>query len=304
LAATTLLTKAERQAIETLSAKRTEKEQGGVDQTEFLNDQLLSTECSALNWPEPGMSEKTGTPSGDSTISLVTGGGLEIGPSQASSFSSRPCPSLLIRFPTAVRTRDLPPLSNFRVTFVSSPFSPKSSSWSNSMSTRAKQKKAQLRQETETLNKKRQQIAECEALEDAMTIVPMFKKFDRNGIRATLLAMQKCPEELEEFTFNLIETHMKTLYEETWGWEPDEKAAELYEPPARFIFAVPDVDPPEPFGFIHYRFEMDRTETALYINDIHVRDDVMGRGLGRVLLQAVEFLALKLRLDAVIVTVL
>jgi GNAT superfamily N-acetyltransferase len=172
------------------------------------------------------------------------------------------------------------------------------------MATRAKQKKAQLRQETETLNKKRAQLEECKAIEDAMTIVPMFKKFDRNGIKSTFLSMKKCPEELEEFTFNVIENHLKTLYEETWGWEGDEKAAELYDSSARFLFAVPDVDPPEPFGFVHYRFELDRTETALYIYDIHVRDDVMGKGLGKALLQTLEFLALKLRLDAVIVTIL
>jgi ribosomal protein S18 acetylase RimI-like enzyme len=171
------------------------------------------------------------------------------------------------------------------------------------MSTRAKQKKAQIKQETEMLNKKRAQIAECEEIEDPLALVPVFKTFDRNGIKGSLVAAKKCPEELEEFAFNLIEKHMKDIYEETWGWDPDAKAAELYEPSARFIFAVPDADPPYPLAFIHYRFEMNDAVTAAYIYDVHVADEAIRKGLGKLLVQAVEFISLKLKLDAVLVTV-
>jgi GNAT superfamily N-acetyltransferase len=170
------------------------------------------------------------------------------------------------------------------------------------MSTRAKQKKAQIKQETEMLNKKRNQIAQCEEIEDPLELIPIFKKFDRNGLKVSLFAAKKCPEELEDFTFNLIEKHMKAIYEEAWGWDADAKAAELYDTSARFIFAAPDTDPPYPVAFVHYRFELNQAETAVYIYDIHVSEEAAGKGLGKFLVQAVEFIGLKLKVDAVIVT--
>ena len=45
---------------------------------------------------------------------------------------------------------------------------------------RAKAKKAAIKAETEMINRKRNQIAECEKIEDALSLVPMFKKFNKN----------------------------------------------------------------------------------------------------------------------------
>ena len=77
------------------------------------------------------------------------------------------------------------------------------------MSTKAKAKRAEIRRQTELINQKRKQIEECNALEDALELVPMFKKFDRNGVKATLVAASRCPEEFEECAFKLIEHNMK-----------------------------------------------------------------------------------------------
>jgi GNAT superfamily N-acetyltransferase len=166
------------------------------------------------------------------------------------------------------------------------------------MSTRAKAKKKERQQETNLLNAKRALMNECEQIEDPLALVPMFKSFNKNGISATLVSANKCPEEFEEALFNMIEKHMKGIYENTWGWNPDNKLAELFHDSARFILAFVESSP-QPIGFVHYRFELDRAEASAYIGDIHVDEAYQGKGLGKFMLQSVEFIALKLKLDAV-----
>ena len=171
------------------------------------------------------------------------------------------------------------------------------------MSTKAKAKRAEIRRQTELINQKRKQIEECNALEDALELVPMFKKFDRNGVKATLVAASRCPEEFEECAFKLIEHNMKQIYENSWGWKPEAKEAELFDESARFIFAFVE-EKPQPVGFVHYRFELEKSETSAFIYDIHLEEAYRSKGLGKWMLQAVEFIALKMKLDCVMVTLL
>ena len=167
--------------------------------------------------------------------------------------------------------------------------------------TKAQAKKQKLREQSQQLTAKRAQMKECLEIEDALALVPMFKNFNRNGLKATLVAASKLPEEFEECCFNMIETNMKTIYENSWGWKPEAKEAELYAEDARFILAFVE-DKPLPVAFVHYRFEMDFLETSALIYDIHIESEYRGKGLGKWMLQAVEFIALKCKLDAVIVT--
>jgi GNAT superfamily N-acetyltransferase len=169
------------------------------------------------------------------------------------------------------------------------------------MATRAKAKKEQIRQETELLNQKRAQMAECEAIEDVLAQAPVFKSFKGRELRATLVAARKCPEEFLDSAFQLVETHMKRIYEDTWGWKPEAKEAELCAEAARFIFAFVE-EQPYPIAFIHYRFELAKTELSAVIYDVHVGETFQRKGLGKFMLQALEIVSLKLKLDSVEVT--
>jgi GNAT superfamily N-acetyltransferase len=169
------------------------------------------------------------------------------------------------------------------------------------MTSRAKAKKAERLQETNLLNAKRALIEECEGIEDPLEMFPSFKSFNRNGISVTLAAAKQCPEEFEDALLTLVEKNMKVIYENTWGWEPDKKAGELRDPSARFILAFVE-ETPLPIGFIHYRFELEKTEASAFIYEIHLEAEYCGKGLGRFMLQCLEFIALRLKLDAVIVT--
>jgi GNAT superfamily N-acetyltransferase len=168
---------------------------------------------------------------------------------------------------------------------------------------RAKAKKEQIRQETELLNRKRLQLQECEAIEDLLTRAPFFKKFNGKAFSANLISVKKLPAEFEQWAFRTIETHMKDIYEETWGWKPEIKEAELVEESARFLFAFVEGQP-YPVGFIHFRFELARSELSTVIWDLHVEETYQRKGLGKFLLQAVEIVSLDLKVDSLQVTLL
>jgi GNAT superfamily N-acetyltransferase len=169
------------------------------------------------------------------------------------------------------------------------------------MATRAKTKKEQIRQETELLNRKRAQMAACESIEDVLSEAPFFKSFKGRDLRATLVAARKCPEEFLDSAFQLVETHMKAIYEDTWGWKPEAKEAELSAEAARFIFAFVE-EQPYPIAFIHYQFELTKAELSSVVYDIHVGEAFQRKGLGKFMLQALEIVSLRLKLDSVQVT--
>ncbi|KAH0792511.1 N-alpha-acetyltransferase 40 [Histomonas meleagridis] len=168
------------------------------------------------------------------------------------------------------------------------------------MSTKAKARKEERKKETEMLNRKRQLIKDCEQIEDLLTLVPMFKEFNKNGINAEIAAFNKFPEGILEWALKLIETNMKTIYENTWGWNPDSKEGELIHESARFLIAFSNK---EPIGFIHFRFELENGEASSFIYDIQIEPKYFRKGLGRFLLQAVELITLKQKLDSVMLSI-
>lgn len=173
------------------------------------------------------------------------------------------------------------------------------------MSTRAKAKKLARQQETAMLNTKRKLVEEAEACENLLELVPMFTKFNKNDIHAELKSFNHVPEDdetghYEEWAFSLVKKNMKDIYEKTWGWNEEVKEAEFYHDSSRFIIAFLGKIP---IGFIHFRFELDHQKTTTYIYDIHVEEELRQKGLGKYLVQAVEFITLKLHLDMVAVTV-
>jgi ribosomal protein S18 acetylase RimI-like enzyme len=170
---------------------------------------------------------------------------------------------------------------------------------------RAKARKEQLRQETELLNRKRVQLQECEAIADLLALAPIFKKFRGKLFSANLISvrgLEDC-EEFAEWAFKIVELHMRAIYEDTWGWNPEAKRSDLEDESARFLFAFVE-EHPYPVGFVHFRFELAHAELSTVVWDLHVDGQYQRQGLGRYLLQAVEIISLKLKADAVQVTLM
>lgn len=167
---------------------------------------------------------------------------------------------------------------------------------------KAQLRKQKIKEETELLNSKKKLISDAEAIEDLLADIPMFKNFDKNGLKCTVTAYNSCPEELKDWVYEITARHMQKYYENSWGWSDKNKKIELFEEHSRYLIAK-QVDTNRPIGFIHIRFEMEYKETTCYVYEIQIEDEFQRHGLGRFLLQAAEFIALKRKMESVMLTV-
>jgi ribosomal protein S18 acetylase RimI-like enzyme len=165
---------------------------------------------------------------------------------------------------------------------------------------RAKARKEKLKEETTLLNAKRQLISEAEAIPDLLSDHPMFRQFNRNGLSCTVTFYTSCPLEYQDWIFAITARNMKEYYDTAWGWSDKNKRQELFEEHSRYLIATVDN---APIGFIHIRFEMERLTVLLYVYELQIETEYQRKGLGRFLMQAAEFIALKRKMEAVMLTV-
>ncbi|KAH0794285.1 N-alpha-acetyltransferase 40 [Histomonas meleagridis] len=93
---------------------------------------------------------------------------------------------------------------------------------------------------------------------------------------------------------------MKDMYEKTWGWNEKKKKLELFSPLSRYLIAI---TPEKPIGFAHIRFEYEHNLVRIYIMEFQIEKEYQGKGLGRFLLQAIEFIGLKRGMEIIMLTV-
>ncbi|KAK8896329.1 N-alpha-acetyltransferase 40 [Tritrichomonas musculus] len=168
--------------------------------------------------------------------------------------------------------------------------------------TKAQLRKQKIKEETEMYNAKKKLISDAEAIEDLLADIPMFKNFEKNGLKCTVKSYNSCPEEFKEWVYELTARHMQQYYENSWGWSEKNKKSELFEEHTRYLIAT-QVETNRPIGFIHIRFEMEYKETTCYVYELQIEDEFQRRGLGRFLMQAAEFIALKRKMESVMLTV-
>jgi len=169
------------------------------------------------------------------------------------------------------------------------------------MSSKAKVKRDRIREETQRLNAKRSSLNESCAIENLIELVPIFRQFNKGELKAQIRSFNKIPEEYEDWAFSLVKGNMKKLYEDAFGWNEEAKEADFYHENSRFLIAFYDE---HPIGFIHFRFELEGGESSLFIYDFHVEHELQRKGLGKFLVQAVEFMGLKLKFDSIMVSLL
>lgn len=166
--------------------------------------------------------------------------------------------------------------------------------------TKALLRKEKIKQETEKMNQRKQKLNDALSNPDLLEIVPLFKNFNKNGLQAAVKYFQGCPAELKDWVFDLTERNMKEMYEQTWGWNPNKKKHELYDENARFLVAF---DGETPIGFAHIRFELEENMLRIYLFEFQIEATYQKKGLGRFLMQAVEFIGLKTGMEGIFLTV-
>lgn len=164
-----------------------------------------------------------------------------------------------------------------------------------------------IKEETELYNSKKRIISEAESIEDLLADIPIFKNFEKNGLKCEIRSYNECPQEYQEWVFNITSRHMKQYYDNSWGWsdkKQKKKKKELFEEHSRYLIAT-KIDDNEltPIGFIHIRFEIESRETTCYVYELHVEDQFQRKGLGRFLMQAAEFIALERKMESIMLTV-
>jgi ribosomal protein S18 acetylase RimI-like enzyme len=164
----------------------------------------------------------------------------------------------------------------------------------------AKARKEKLKAETAAINARVQIISSANSNPDNLSDLPMFQQFNKNGIFATNTYYQTLPDDLKDWVYDLTYRNMFTLYDETWGWKEAEKRRELYNSKARYcILRVNSI----PVGFVHMRFEIETGQTRTYIFEFQIEPEFQRKGLGKFLLQTVEFITLKRGIESVMLTV-
>ena len=164
-----------------------------------------------------------------------------------------------------------------------------------------KAKRELIKEQTKILNAKRQLLESTRSVDNLMTLVPFLAKFSKEELKATAKSYNKAPEEYVDWAFGLVTKNMQTFYENAWGWDAEVKESEFYHEDSRFIIAFYKE---HPIGFIHFRMELDEGESSLFIYDVHVEEELQRHGLGKWLVQIVEFIGLKLGYDSILVSCL
>ncbi|KAL8590071.1 hypothetical protein ACOMHN_034302 [Nucella lapillus] len=159
-------------------------------------------------------------------------------------------------------------------------------------SAKSKEKKIKRKEESAKQAVALQKVADANAVEDPIAPFPAFRKFDRNGIIATLET--KRVDDLDKDTVNwicnLTSQNMKTLYEQSdWGWSEREKREELTDSKAWYLLArtLEGV----PVAFSHFRFDLEEGDEVLYCYEIQLEKQVRRKGLGKFMMQILELMA-------------
>lgn len=139
--------------------------------------------------------------------------------------------------------------------------------------------------------------------EDPMSQLMPFKKFDRNGLCVNIEAKKRAQvsEDDIEWGFQLTKQNMQTQYEQSeWGWKDKEKKDEMLEDAAWYLIARTEEG--RPVGISHFRFDLDFDDQVLYCYEIQLTKDVRRKGLGKFMMQILELMAHKAKMEKVMLT--
>ncbi|KAJ7070965.1 acyl-CoA N-acyltransferase [Mycena amicta] len=116
----------------------------------------------------------------------------------------------------------------------------------------------------------------------------------------------KLAEELNQVSrdsiWSIFEANMRTMYTaSSFGWNPPEKRAELFDPLSRFILVYSG---DTLVAFVAFRFEFEEGDNVLYCYDLQISEASRRQGLGRVLIKHLAQIGKDLKLQKIMLTVL
>ncbi|XVE77832.1 hypothetical protein DITRI_Ditri13aG0094500 [Diplodiscus trichospermus] len=157
-----------------------------------------------------------------------------------------------------------------------------------------------------------QLIKAASAQIDHLASFPSYRIFNGNGLCLRLESGRgdKLSHSLKQYIKNLLKANMEGPYGSEWAAEEKVKRRETVAPEARYIFIywnangiMEDTAPTPLLGFLHFRFTLEEEIPVLYLYELQLDSSVQGKGLGKFLMQLIEFIARENRMGAVVLTV-
>lgn len=133
-----------------------------------------------------------------------------------------------------------------------------------------------------------------------------FQVYDRNGLDLHLMhhTSDTLPSTALVWCIDLCERNMKLLYEPVWGWNAGKKRRQLIHPESQFIVACRNDESNAPVAYANYRYEEEEWCPVMYVYELQVEDSVQRMGLGKFLMQLLELIARRQKLEGIMLTVL
>ncbi|KAI4472726.1 hypothetical protein M0802_016541 [Mischocyttarus mexicanus] len=148
-------------------------------------------------------------------------------------------------------------------------------------------------------------INKVNSMKDPLEMIEKFNTYKgENAFIVNLICVKgkDASSESRLWIFDIMERNMKDLYEKSnWGWDANAKQKELTEPNAWYLLASCNN---KLIGFSHFRFDIDYQIEVLYCYELQLEESVRGKGLGRFMMQALESMAFKHKMQKVVLTVL
>uniref|UniRef100_A0A7S1SLR7 N-alpha-acetyltransferase 40 n=1 Tax=Tetraselmis chuii TaxID=63592 RepID=A0A7S1SLR7_9CHLO len=171
---------------------------------------------------------------------------------------------------------------------------------------KAKEKKARRRQESEAAQSRVEAVKAAYAVDPVAEMAMFDGRFDKDGLKAKLrwASAETLSEELKETLKKMLETNMAEVYAEDWVKAKTVKEKEMVEDDARYLFVydVSSSDKEALAGFIQYRFVIEEEVEVLYIYELQILKDFQRKGLGKFIVMIIEGLARKAGVKGVMLT--
>ncbi|XP_058639586.1 N-alpha-acetyltransferase 40 isoform X1 [Onychostoma macrolepis] len=174
----------------------------------------------------------------------------------------------------------------------------------NRKSNRAKEKKQRRLEERAAMDAVCAKVEAANKLEDPLSAMPVFKKYDRNGLNLEIECKRvtALSPDTVEWAYELTRANMQTLYEQSeWGWKEREKREEMKDERAWYLLAR-DADS-TPLAFSHFRFDVECGDEVLYCYEVQLESKVRRKGLGKFLIQILQLIANSTQMKKVMLTV-
>jgi len=172
--------------------------------------------------------------------------------------------------------------------------------------TRAKEKKAKRKQESEVAQARQLTVKNAYALDPSNEMQAFDKRLNKDGllVKLTWQPAESLTTELKEKMRGVLEANMSEVYAEDWPKAKQVKDKEMIEDDARYLFAWNAVNDAEHdlAGFIQYRFVIEEEVEVLYIYELQVLQPYQRKGLGKFIVMILEGLARKAGMKGVMLT--